>query len=282
MYIDTHTHLNFQSFGSDWQSAVKEAKAAGVEKMIVVGTDIKSSLKAIEMVKQDDSLLATVGFHPHHVRSFLGLSYARVQLAQITDQLAKLAKTKRVVGIGECGLDYHVYKQTKYKTVLKKEDWKKFKILQKQVFGMQIQLAKKLNLPLVIHNREAENDLIDTIDHFCKEDGKYPNGVLHCISGSKEYLKKGLKMGFYIGVDGNVTYDKKVQKLAKEVPLNRLVIETDSPNLIPEPIKSSQKTSRNKPANVVIVAEFLSKLKKVEIKKIQEATRKNAKDLFKI
>lgn len=276
MLIDTHTHLNFEAFKADWQEAVRRAQEMGVNKMVVVGTDIKTSEKAIEMAKQNKALYATVGYHPHHVRSFIKLAYARVQLAQITDQLKKLAKDKKLVGIGECGLDYNIRNITNSKT-----EWQKLKNLQKQVFGMQIQLAKEMNLPMVIHNRMADMEVLDTIDHFCKSDCLYPRGVLHSISGTKKYLKQGLKMGFYIGVNGNVTYSKEVQKLAKEVPLNRLVIETDSPYLTPVPLRQRQsKHLRNEPANVKVVANFLAKLKKVEVDKLEKITTKNAQELF--
>ncbi len=275
MLIDTHTHLNFEAFKTDWQEAVRRAQEMGVNKMVVVGTDIKTSEKAIEMAKQNKALYATVGYHPHHVGSFIKLAYARVQLAQITDQLKKLAKDKKLVGIGECGLDYHISIRSS------KTEWQKLKNLQKQVFGMQIQLAKEMNLPMVIHNRKADMEVLDTIDHFCKSDCRYPRGVLHCISGTKKYLKQGLKMGFYIGVDGNVTYSQEVQKLAKEVPLNRLVIETDSPYLTPMPLRQTRgKYLRNEPANVKVVANFLAKLKKVEVDKLEKITTKNAQELF--
>ena len=165
MYIDTHCHLNFAAFDLDWQNVVNKTKAAEVEKMIVVGTEIKSSEKAIEMAKSNSNLLATVGFHPHHVRSLIDLAYARVQICQITDQLKKLGKNKKVVAIGECGLDYHIYQDSKYPGEAMKVD-EKLKNLQKQMFGMQIQLAKELKLPLIIHSRDSHEDVLDTLDHF--------------------------------------------------------------------------------------------------------------------
>jgi TatD DNase family protein len=277
MYIDTHCHLNFSAFDLDWQNVVNKAKAAEVLKMIVVGTEIKSSEKAIEMAKSNPTLMATVGYHPHHVRALLELAYARVQICQITDQLKKLGKNKKVVAIGECGLDYHIYQDSKYPAAAMKVD-EKLKNLQKQMFGMQIQLAKELKLPLIIHSREAHEDVLDTLDHFCKDDGKTPRAVWHCISGSKKTLEKILAKDFYVGVDANITYSTEIQELAKMIPLNRLLLETDSPYLTPLPNRSK----RNTPLSVVVVAEKIAKLKKIKPEKVAQETTKNAQELFKL
>lgn len=277
MLIDTHCHLNFEAFATDWQTAVKKAKAAGVGKMIVVGADIDSCLKAIEMIKETDELYAAIGFHPHHVKALIGLAYARVQICQITDQLKKLAKSKKVVAIGECGLDYHAYKQTKYREALQAIT-PEVKTLQKQLFGMQIQLAKELKLAMIIHSREAHLDTLDTLDHFCKNDGKLPRGVFHCISGNKKELQLILDKGFYVGVDGNVTYSQEVQALARLIPLNKLLLETDSPWLTPAP----HRTTRNQPENIKIIAKYLAKITKNSVEKIEKQTTKNAEDLFRL
>ena len=281
MLIDTHCHLNFEAFATDWQGVVEEAKKAGVRKMIVVGTDIKTCQKAIEIARETEELYATIGFHPHHVKPLVGLAYARVQICQITDQLKKLGKNKKVIAIGECGLDYHIYKQTKYPTSpeasLGADISQEEKTLQKQLFGMQIQLAKELKLPLIIHNREAGEDTLDTLNHFCKNDGKYPQGVLHCISGSKKLLKKILELGFFIGVDGNITYNQEVQALAKEAPLERILLETDSPYLSPK-----HDNGRNAPKNIAIIAQWLAKTKGTSINQIEAQTTKNAEKLFKL
>jgi len=277
MYIDTHCHLNFKVFENDWLEVVKKAQKAGVEKIIVPGTDLESSKKAVEIAESADGVYATVGFHPHHTKGLKDINN------NIKKELKNLAKSKKVVGIGECGLDYYVYKKTKYD---KAEITLKLKNLQKQLFGMQIQLAKELNLPIIIHNREAGEDILDVINHFSKDDNKVPRGVFHCISGSKEYLERVLGLGFYVGVDGNVTYSKNVKKLAKKVSLDRLLLETDSPFLTPEPIRSGVKNRggklRNEPISVKIVADYLTKLKNVSLDEIVSLTTKNAEVLFKI
>ncbi|MBU1085667.1 TatD family hydrolase [Patescibacteria group bacterium] len=272
MYIDTHTHLNLKAFEDDWREVADRAKKAGVEKMLVVGTDLESSQKALALAEEVEGLFAVAGFHPHHCKGI-----TKTQIDKIIEKLKKLAKHKKVVAIGECGLDYHVYQKTKYPSTSLRIN-KTLEKLQKQVFGKQIQLAKSLNLPMVIHNRKAQKDILDVMDHFCQVDGKYPRGVFHCISGSVKFLKLLLERGFYIGVDGNVTYSSEVKALAKETPLDKLLLETDSPWLTPVPHRSL----RNEPSNVKIVAEFVAKLKKTSINQIATITTRNAENLFNI
>lgn len=265
MYIDTHCHLNFKAFEGDWEKVADEAVRAGVGKMVVVGADLETSARAVELAEKHKNLWAAVGIHPHHAQSKIEIN-----------KLESLAKNNKIAAIGECGLDYHEYKTTKYpSTALGTSPV--VKNLQKQLFGQQIQLAKKLGLPMILHNREAGEDILDTLKHFCTSDGQYPKGVFHCISGSKKLLEKILELGFFVGIDGNVTYSQEVQVLAQLAPVNRILLETDSPWLTPEPNRSL----RNEPISAKIVAEFLSRLKKVPVKKIEAETTKNAKKLFK-
>ena len=266
MYIDTHCHLNFKAFEKDWQKIADEAVEAGVEKMMVVGADLETSCRAVELAEKHKNLWAAVGIHPHHCQNKIEI-----------DKLEKLAKSKKAAAIGECGLDYHVYEKSKYPSTSLRIT-PEIKTLQKRLFGQQIQLAKKLNLPMIIHNRAAGEDVLDALNHFCKNDGKYPQGVFHCISGSKKLLQKILGLGFYVGIDGNVTYSQEVQTLAKIAPLNRILLETDSPWLTPEPNRSL----RNEPISVKITAECLAKLKGASINQIEAETTKNAEKLFKI
>ena len=262
MLVDTHCHLNFAAFDADWRQVADEAVKNGVEKMIVVGADPTSSAKAVELAQKHDHLYAAVGIHPHHANGPTDLS-----------EIKKLAQNKKVVAIGEIGLDYHVYLKTKYPD---NNVTPELKIKQKQLFGAQIQLAKELNLPLIIHNREAGDDMIDALEHFSKDDGKMPRGVFHCISGNVKLLEQILAAGFYVGVDANITYSQEVQILAKAAPLDKILLETDSPFLSP----ASQRGLRNKPVNVRIGAEFLSKLKQLPLDKVTAATTANAKKLF--
>lgn len=265
MYIDTHCHLNFKAFEEDWEEIADEAVKAGVKKMIVVGADLETSARAVELAEKHQNLLATVGIHPHHCQNKIDMA-----------KLESLAKGKKVAAIGECGLDYHVYEKTKYPSTSLRIT-PEIKTLQKRLFGQQIQLAKRQNLPLIVHNRAAGEETLDTLNHFCKSDGQYPQGVFHCISGSKKLLKKILQMGFFIGIDGNITYSQEVQALAADAPLNRLLLETDAPYLPPK-----HDGSRSFPQSVKIVAQFLAKLKGASINQIEVETTKNAIKLFKL
>lgn len=272
MYIDTHCHLNFGAFDDDWKETAERARQAGVTKMIVVGTDLETSKKAVELVQGQEGLWAAVGFHPHHAKGI-----GEADLEKITKQMEELVTKPKVVAVGECGLDYHVYQDSKYE---KKAITPELVKLQKQLLGIQIQLAKKASLPIIFHNRAAGEDTLDAIDHFCKIDGKYPRGVFHCISGSRKLLDKILAMGFYVGVDGNVTYSQEVQILTEAIPLDRLVLETDSPYLTPDPLRGEK--LRNEPANVRIVAEFVSSLKKLSLDEVRAKAKENAEALFSI
>ena len=263
MFIDTHCHLNFGAFKNDWKETAEKAVKDGVEKIIVVGADLETSARAVELTEQHPALFASVGVHPHHAPQGLDL-----------EKLEQLAKNKKVVAIGECGLDYHVYQNSKYQD---KEITPQGKTLQKRLFGQQIQLAKKLNLPLIIHNRKAGEDTLDVLKHFSNDDGQYPRGVFHCISGSKKLLQQILRAGFYIGIDANIVYSQEVQTLAKETPLIKILLETDSPYLAPD-----HDGRRNLPQSVKIVAQEISKLTNTSINQLEAQTTTNAVQLFKL
>src|SRR3990167_8528469 len=184
--IDVHCHLNFHAFDKDYDEVIKKAFGQGVEKIINVGTKIDSSQKAVELAKEYEDLFAIVGVHPHHAD----------KLEDGWDkELEKLAKDKKVVAIGEIGLDYYRYEGSGV------VDPK----LQKKVFEAQIELAHKLNLTLQIHNRHAGEDIVEILKHH-KNVLKNPPGMFHCFAGSLEVLRDILNMGFYVGFDGNITY----------------------------------------------------------------------------
>jgi TatD DNase family protein len=262
MSIDTHCHLNFAAFAADWKETADQSVKAGVKKMIVVGADLDTSARAVALAQQHPALWAAVGVHPHHAPQAFDIN-----------QLKKLALNPKVVAIGECGLDRHVYQKTKYEetavtpAVINR---------QKTIFGQQIQLAKSLKLPLIIHNREAGEDTLDTLNHFCKNDSLYPPGVFHCISGSKKLLQKILALNFYIGVDANIVYSTEVQALVEIAPLNKILLETDAPYLDP-----NRAGSRNTPQSVKIVARRLAAIKSVAENQVIKQTTANAQKLFK-
>lgn len=262
--IDVHCHLNFHSFEKDYDQVVKSAFEAGVTKIINVGTKIDSSEKAVELAKNHENLFAIVGIHPHHADKVeKGWEIALEELAK---------NARKVVGIGEIGMDYFRYKSNDI------VDPK----LQKEVFIQQIELAHKLKLPLQIHNRHAGNEIIDILSNY-KSYLLNPPGMFHCFAGSIDILKSALQMGFYIGFDGNITYsgiapgeDTDLKDLVKYTPLDRIVTETDSPFLTPQPHRGS----RNKPEYVIIIAKFIAQITGTTFDEIEAKTTENAIKLF--
>jgi TatD DNase family protein len=263
--IDAHCHLNFYSFEKDYDQVIKSAIKVGVTKIVNVGTKIDSSRLAVELAQKYENLYAIIGVHPHH---------ADKPESGWIEELEKLAKKPKVVGIGEIGMDYFSYKSNDI------VDPK----LQKEVFFKQIELAHKLKLPLQIHNRQAGKDILDILTSH-KSCLLNPPGMFHCFAGSVEMLKKVLEMGFYVGFDGNITYNglapgekTDLKDLAKYVPVDRIIVETDSPYLAPVP----KRGSRNMPEYVIITAGFIAKLKNINFQDFEAKTTENTIKLFKL
>lgn len=243
MWIDTHAHVNFKAFESDWKEVVERAVAAGVKKIMVVGADLASSQRAVELAQQHPALYAAVGIHPHHATSIKSIK--------------NLAKQPRVVAIGEIGLDYHVYKNSKYpSTTLRIYDKK----LQKELFEAQLEIAQELDKPVIIHSREAGEEVLEI--------ARGARGVFHCFGGSKKYLKKILAAGFYVGFTGQITYVPDRAMVAREVPPERLLLETDCPYMAP-----FREERRSEPRDVTIIGQFLGE-------RVEQATTANARELF--
>ena len=264
--IDVHCHLNFHAFEKDVDGVIKKAFADGVTKIINVGTKIDSSEKAVGLAKVYENLYAIVGIHPHHADK------AEADWEKKLEQLAENAK--KVVGIGECGLDYFRYKSNDI------VDPK----LQKEVFIRQIELSYKLKLPLQIHNRHAGKDIIDILINH-KSYLLNPPGMFHCMSGDIALLKKVLDLGFYVGFDGNMTYKgiapgetTELKDLVQYTPVERIVAETDSPFLTPV----SKRGSRNIPSYVILVGRKIAEIKGLSFQKVEEQTTENANYLFKL
>lgn len=262
--IDVHCHLNFHSFEKDVDEVIKSAFEKGVKKIINVGTKLDSSQKAIELAEKYKNLYAIVGVHPHHADKLED---------DWISKLEKLAKNPKVVGIGECGMDFYKYASNGI------VDPK----LQKDIFVKQIELSLKLKLPLQIHNRHAGKEIIEILSHY-KNDLLNPPGMFHCMSGDLEFLKRVLDLGFYIGFDGNITYEglapgenTLLSDMIRKTPIDRIVTETDSPYLTPQPHRGS----RNMPEYVIIVGQFIAGIKSVAFDKIEEQTTKNAGEIFK-
>jgi TatD DNase family protein len=244
--IDVHCHLNFNAFKDDYDEVIKSASASGVTKIINVGTKLDTSQKALELAQMYENLYAIVGVHPHHADKVeLGSHWLR--------DLEVLAKKPKVVAIGEIGMDNYRYQTNGIVDVP----------LQKQIFEVQIDLSHRLKLPLQIHNRHAGKDIIEIL-YAHKNVLQNPPGMFHCMSGDLKLLKRVLDLGFYVGFDGNITYgglapgeDTDLKDLVKATPLDRIVVETDSPYLSPVPFRGE----RNEPKNAIIVADFIAALK---------------------
>ncbi|ADC49690.1 Metal-dependent DNA hydrolase of TatD family [Alkalihalophilus pseudofirmus OF4] len=252
MLFDTHVHLNADQFEDDVEEVINRAKEAGVSEMVVVGFDEKTINRALELIEKYDMLYAAVGWHP-------------VDAIDMKDEhlvwLEELAAHPKVVALGEMGLDYHWDKSPKE--------------IQKEVFRKQIQLAKKVKLPIVIHNREADQDIVDILE---EEKAEEVGGIMHCFGGSVEIAERCLKMNFYISLGGPVTFKnaRRPKEVAKHIPMDRLLIETDCPYLAPHPYRGK----RNEPAYVKLVAEEIAGLKEVNVDEVANTTRENAKRLF--
>jgi TatD DNase family protein len=252
MLFDTHVHLNAEQFNEDLQEVIDRAIAEGVTNMVVVGFDEITIKKALELAESYDFLYASVGWHP-------------VDAIDMTqdhlDWLKELAGNPKVVALGEMGLDYYWDKSPKE--------------IQKEVFRKQIRLAKEVQLPIIIHNRDATADIVEILK---EENAGEVGGIMHCFSGSVETALECIEMNFLISLGGPVTFKnaKKPKEVAVEIPLDRLLVETDCPYLTPHPYRGK----RNEPAYVKLVAEQIAELKGLTLEEVAEETAKNAKKLF--
>lgn len=253
MFIDTHCHLADARFDPDRDTVIANAKKAGIKRIIVPGAGYESSADALRLAHlRPDVLSPACGIHP----------YETTRNGSIDEFLASL-HPKEIVAIGECGLDYHLYKG--FNVPGKKDD-------QKQAFFLQCQFALHHNLPVIMHCRDAFSDLFDVLDAL----PSMPRGVIHCFSGTQEDREKTLTRGLYIGVDGNITYGKKLREIIKTIPLSRILLETDSPYLPPVPHRGK----RNEPKYIRLIADSVSELFGLPKKTIEEETTKNARTLF--
>lgn len=251
MFIDSHCHLNFRDFDADLASVVTSAKKAGVGAVVTVGVDTRSSGRAVALSRAYPGFVfATSGIHPYEAQT--------IQDAGILKGLSRA-----VVAVGECGLDYHLYKG--FEAVSKKDN-------QKRLFSSQLELAAAHNLPVIIHCREAFDDLFSVLDAR----PALPRGVLHCFSGGLADLRRVTERGLFVGIDGNVTYSKLLKAVVPQIPMDRLLIETDAPYLTPVPHRGQ----RNEPKYVRLVAREIASLKGITPEEVEAATERNARALF--
>lgn len=274
MYIDTHCHLNFEAFKPDWQSVIDRAVKQGVETLIVVGTDITSSIRAIELANSNPHVYAAVGIHPHHIHQYQD---NQSSVESDMSQLTQLATESKVVAIGEIGLDHHQYRISKYPT-MSQDQLNQGYTLQQLVFTHQLKLAHQLNLPLIIHSREAHTLVLDEIHRTQSELDTPLRGVFHCFEGSKKYAAKIVEAGFYISFTGNLIYSVDRQQVAVTIPVERLLLETDAPYMTPVPFRGQ----RNEPRHIPLIAAVHAQTRGLTQEYIAAATTTNARELFNI
>lgn len=253
--IDTHCHLNFEAFKSDVSDVIKRAERVGVKKFIVPGAKLDSSERAVLLSEQFGNVFAAVGVHPHHVSDFN---------EEVLKKIEELLKNPKVVAVGEIGLDLYQYQKSKIKN--QKQNLE----TQKNILNKQLLLALKYNKPCIIHCREAHEE----IDNFLKD--YRIRGVFHCFSGDLQHLTRVLEMGFYVSFAGNVTYDFTYDELIKTAPLDRLLLETDSPFLAPMPLRGQ----RNEPKNLSENAKYIAETKNIGLNELLESSTINAERLF--
>lgn len=252
--FDSHCHVDGDRFDGDREEVHARMMEAGVTRYAVIGSDMPSSRQCADYAAAHEGCWAAVGIHPHDAKTWVDTD---------ADLLTAWMKKDKVVAIGEIGLDYYYD--------LSPRD------VQMAVCEKQMELAYQLNVPVVYHVRDAHQDMIDL---FKRHQGRLSGGIIHCFSGSWEIAKEYLKMGFYISFAGPVTFKKapKLQEAAANVPLDRLLIETDSPYLTPEPFRGR----RNEPTHVRYVAEKIAELRGMSLEALAAATAQNAMDVYRI
>jgi len=268
--FDTHCHLNFKAFDGQVEQVIKRAKKAGVNYFVVPGTDLETSKRAVELAEKYSEIYVAVGIHPHHARE--------ISIQHSVSCIQDLLKSKKVVAIGEVGIDKYVYKKTKYENYQINPE---FVQAQKQLFIAQIKLAVKYKKSLIIHNREATGETLAILGESSILDPLAGHIVFHCCEANDCLLKFALAHHIYIGVDGDVTYSLSKKEFVKKIPLELLVLETDSPLLLPEPLRS-QKKYPNEPKNLVLIAQKIAEIKKTSINQLIKVTDDNSKKLFQI
>jgi TatD DNase family protein len=240
-------------FNKDRDQVLQRARDAGVAAVIDVGCDIASSESAIGLAEEYDGVFATVGFHPHSASELTD---------DDLDKLAELTRHRKVVAIGEIGLDF-------YRNLSPKET-------QLWAFKRQLALARECGLPVVIHSRQAGDEVLDILTEW-SDGSNEPRGVLHCFSGDMELVRRYIGMGFLLSIAGPVTYpSSSAAEIARDIPLDRLLIETDCPFLTPEPYRGK----RNEPAYVSFVAEKIAEIRRIPVDSVKENTSRNAARMF--
>ena len=247
MYIDTHCHLSREDY-DDIDKVIEENKNANIDKIVVSGCSRESIEEVMDLKDKYDMVYVTIGYHPE---------YADTVTESDLDYLKSLLGEKKVVGIGEIGLDYHYTKENKDKQI-----W---------LFEEQLKIAESLNFPVVIHSRDATMDTINILKKYKVK------GIIHCFSGSLETANIYISMRFLLGIGGVVTFkNSKLKDVVREIPLESIVLETDSPYLTPVPYRGKVNSSKY----LEYIAKFISDIKNISVSELAEITSKNASSLF--
>ena len=251
MLIDSHAHLDMADFDADRDLVIKKARSGGVARIVTIGIDLASSIKAIEIAREYGFVYATVGYHPHN---------AKQADAKVLEKLRALASDAKVVAWGEIGLDFFRHHSPPE--------------LQVRAFERQLDMAFEQELPVIIHDRDAHPDLL----HILKSRKRQYRGVIHCFSGNYDLAMALIDMGFHISFPGTVTYKNALdtQAAASRIPLERLLVETDCPYLAPAPFRGK----RNEPLYVKHTAEKIAQLRQLDFKQLEKATSANTTGLF--
>ena len=250
MLIDTHAHIIHE--GIDTLKVIENMKEDGLDKIITIGTNAEDSIDSVKVANQNENVYAIVGLYPEYADD-------------ITDDdievIRKLAKEEKVVGIGEIGLDYHVFKNNKEKQI--------------NLFKAQLEIAAENDLPVCIHTRSAAEDTYQILKEYAPR--LKNKGVMHCFSENREYALKFLELGFYISFSGNITFKKSDRSFLKDIPFDRILVETDSPHLSPEPFRGQI----NVPARVKYTAQKISDELCIDFEKFCDITLENSYRLYK-
>ena len=247
--IDTHSHIYYDQYNDDLDEVINRSLDKGVDKIVCVGVDLQSSIQSLELANKYDNIFCTVGYHPHE---------SEKATDQYLNELEVMCKEPNVIGIGETGLDYY-YKHSNIE-------------IQKKRFIEQIELANSLDLPVVIHNRESDNDLYKILKKYI------PKGVIHCFSSNIDFANKIVDLGLLLSFTGIITFkNSNLYDVIESTPISKIMVETDSPYLTPEPYRGK----RNEPSYVSIIAEKISEIKKIPINDVAKQTTSNALNLFK-
>ena len=252
MLIDSHAHMDIQDFDDDRAEVFDRALKGGLTHIITIGIDLDSSRSVLELARKYDFIFASVGYHPHNAK--------RCE-PQWLDKLEQMASEPKVVAWGEIGLDY-------YRRYSSPDD-------QLNMFRRQLEIANDLNLPVIIHDREAHNDVFKILKKMGKGERK---GVIHCFSGDRDMASAFIKLGYYISIPGTVTYKKasQIRDVAASIPIEYMLIETDSPFLSPVP----KRGKRNEPLFVTFTAQEIARIRNIEFEEVARRTSENTKALF--